>query len=185
MPGCVVTNITLSSDMTADGGQYKWSATIQTGCACDFNENTAASGTAYVNTDLFKMSSATATEVLNTDATLNSFSLVIDNPATFVGTRLDAAGYDVINRGQECSVSLDCQIKYDANTKSLINTFDTQTAAFTTNYPFLLTASNAGGIRIDNAVITNVALVESDIMMLDVSMKSVDDGSDALLILDF
>ena len=184
LPGCVVTNFTLSSDMNTDGGQYKWSATFQTGCACDFAENTNAGGTAYVNTDLFKLSSATATEVLNTAATLNSFSLTIDNPAVFSGTRLDGAGYDVINRAQECAVTLDCQVKYDAETDELINVFDTQTAAFTTNYPFKITASSAGGIQIDNAVITNVALSEGDLMMLDVSMKSVDDGSDALLTLD-
>ena len=184
LPGCVVTNFTWSADMNTDGGQYKWSATFQTGCGVDFAETTNAGNTNYVNTDLFKLSSATATEVLNADATLNSFTLTIDNPAVFSGTKLDAAGYDVINRGAECAVTLDCQVKYDANTDEFINVFDTQTAAFTTNYPFKLTASNAGGVQIDNAIITNVALSEGDLMMLDVSMKSVDDGSDALLTLD-
>tara|TARA_R100000152_G_C6778645_1_gene209480 strand:+ start:1102 stop:2094 length:993 start_codon:yes stop_codon:yes gene_type:complete len=185
MPGCVVTNFVLSADAGTDGGMYKWSATIQTGCACDFVEATAASGTAYVNTDFFKLSSATATEVLNADASLNSFSLTLDNPVIFNGTRLDAAGYDTINRGAEFGVSLDCQVKYDANTDEFINVFDTQTAAFTTNYPFKITASNAGGVQIDNAIITNVALSEGDLMMLDVSIKAVDDGTDALVTLDF
>ena len=184
LPGCVVTNFTWSADMNTDGGQYKWSATFQTGCAIDLAETTAASGTSYLNTDFFKLSSATATEVLNTDATLNSFSLTIDNPAIFSGARLGAAGYDVINRGSECSVTLDCQVKYDANTDELINVFDTQTAAFTTDYPFKLTASSAGGVQINNAIITNIALSEGDLMMLDVSIKSVDDGTDALLTLD-
>lgn len=185
MPGCVVTNFALSADATADGGMYKWSATIQTGCACDFNENTNAGGTAYVNTDFFKLSSATATEVLNADATLSSFNLTLDNPAIFSGVRLGAAGYEVINRAAEFAVNLECQVKYDANTDEFINVFDTQTAAFTTNFPFKITASNAGGIQIDNAVITNVALSEGDLMMIDVSMKSVDDGTDALVTLDF
>ena len=170
--------------MNTDGGQYKWSATFQTGCPIDLAETTDAGSTNYLNTDLFKLSSATATEVLNADATLNSFTLTIDNPAVFSGTKLDAAGYDVINRGAECVVTLDCQVKYDANTDEFINVFDTQTAAFTTTYPFKLTASSAGGVQIDNAIITNVALSEGDLMMLDVSMKSVDDGSDALLPLD-
>ena len=185
MPGCVVTNFSLSSDAATDGGMYKWSATIQTGCACDFNENTACAGTNYVNTDLFKLSSATATEVLDVDATLSSFSLTLDNPAIITGTKLDAAGYDVINRASEFAVTLDCQVKYDANTDEFINVFDTQTAAFTATYPFKITASNAGGVQIDNAVITNVALSEGDLMMLDVSMKALDDGSDALVTLDF
>ena len=185
MPGCVVTNFTLSADANTDGGMYKWSATIQTGCACDFNENTACGGTAYANNDFFKLSSATATEVLNADVALNSFSITLDNPAVFTGVRLGAAGYDVINRASEFSVTLDCQVKYDDSTDGFINTFDTQTAAFTTEFPFKITASNAGGIEIDNAVITNVALSEGDLMMLDVSMKAVDDGSDPLATFDF
>ena len=49
----------------------------------------------------------------------------------------------------------------------------------------MITASNAGGIEIDNAVITNVALSEGDLMMLDVSMKAVDDGTDPLITFDF
>ena len=185
MAGCVVINFVLSADSTSDGGMYKWSATIQTGAPCDFAENTNAGGTAYVNTDFFTLGSATATEVLNADVTLTSFSLTLDNPAIFVGSKLDAAGYEVINRGSEFSVNLDCQVKYDNLTDEFINVFDTQTGAFTTNYPFKITASNAGGVQIDNAVITNVALSEGDLMMLDVSMKSVDDGTDALLTLDF
>tara|TARA_Y100001963_G_scaffold19104_1_gene24150 strand:- start:16326 stop:17318 length:993 start_codon:yes stop_codon:yes gene_type:complete len=185
LPGCVVTNFSLSSDMNTDGGQYKWSATMQTGCPCDFAETTNAGGTAYVNTDFFKLSSATATEVLDADVALNSFTFTIDNPAVFIGTKLDTGGYEVINRGSEMAVTLDCQVKYDDATDEFINTFDAQTGAFTTTYPFKLTASNAGGVEISNAVLTNVALVEGDIMMLDVSMKSVDDGTDALFTLDF
>ena len=185
MPGCVVTSFSLSADTGTDGGQYKWSATIQTGCACDFSENTNTGGTEYANTDFFKLSSATATEVLNANASLNSFNLQLDNPAVFTGTNLSGAGFDAINRGSEFSVTLDCQVKYDDATDEFINVFDTQTAAFSTDFPFKITASNAGGIQIDNAVITNVALSEGDLMMLDVSMKAIDDGTDALVTLDF
>ena len=123
MAGCVVTNFVLSADSTSDGGMYKWSATIQTGAPCDFAENTNAGGTAYVNTDFFTLGSATATEVLNADVTLTSFSLTLDNPAIFVGSKLDAAGYEVINRGSEFSVNLDCQVKYDNLTDEFINVF--------------------------------------------------------------
>ena len=38
---------------------------------------------------------------------------------------------------------------------------------------------------IDDAVWTNVALSEGDIMMLDCSLKAVDDGSTALVTFDF
>ena len=181
LAGCVVTNFSWSADMNTDGGQYKWSATIQTGDACDFADQTDSGATPYANTTFFKLSSATTTEVLNTAATLNSFTLTIDNPAVFAGTDLNAAGYEVVNRGSECVVTVDCQVKYDDNTDELINVFDTQTAAFTTAFAFALTAASAGGVKIHNAVITNVALSEGDIMMLDVSMKAVSDGTDDLL----
>ena len=186
MPGCVVTNFVLSSDMGTDGGQYKWSATIQTGAPCDFADNTNTGGTAYVNTDLFKLSSATATEVWNAAVAINSFTLTLDNPAVFAGTRLSTGVYDVINRAQEFSVTVDTQVKYDDNTSAFISNFDSQTAATVgTDFPFKITASSAGGVMINNGLLTNVALSEGDIMMLDVSIKAVDDGSDALLTLDF
>ena len=184
MPGCVVTNMTWSADMNTDGGQYKWSATIQTGCACDFADQTVSGSNAYGNDDFFKLSSATATEVLNVDSSLHSFTLTLDNPAVFSGTKLNAAGYETINRGAEFAVTLDCQVKYDADTMTFINTFDTQTGVYSTDFPFKITASNAGGVEIDNAIITNVALAEGDLMMLDVSLKAVDDGSDPLVELD-
>lgn len=185
MAGCVVTNLTLSADMGTEGGQYKWSATIQTGAACDFNDQTDSGGTNYVNTDLFKLSSTTGVELYNiADVTLNSFSLTIDNPVVFAGTNISGVGYETINRGQKISVNLDCQVKYDDNTCTLINAFDTQTAVFGTDFMFNLAASNAGGIKINDGVFTNVAMSEGDIMMLDVSIEAVDNGA-ALLALDF
>ena len=48
----------------------------------------------------------------------------------------------------------------------------------------VVTNNNAYGILIDNAVLTDVSLNEGDIMMLDVSIKAVDDGTDELLIVD-
>jgi len=184
LAGCVVTSFSWAADMNTDGGKYTWSATIQTGTVCDFADQTNSGGTAYLNTDLFNLSNTSVTEVWNIAAILNSFSFTIDNPVVFVGTNPSKAGYEVLNRASECSVTLDCSIKYDDLTDELINDFDTQTATFTTTYPFLLTNTNKGGVQIHNAVLTNVALSEGDVMMLDVSMKSVDDGTDALLTLD-
>lgn len=180
MAGCVVSNFTWSADMATDGGMYKWSATIVSGSTCDFADTTNSGGTAYVNTDFFKMSSITGSEILNQAAVVNSFTLTIDNPAVFIGSRLGAAGYEVVNRG-EMSVTFDCQVKYDNNTDELINYFDTQTAHMSAASPVALTASSAGGILIYNAVATNVGLSEGDVMMLDISLKAVDDGTDALL----
>jgi len=141
--------------------------------------------TAYANNNFCKLSSATDTEINALDVALQSFSLTIDNPAVFVG--VSSTGYQVVNRGAECSVTLDCQVKYDDNTDMLIHAFDTQgvTPTIMDDDAFLIEASNAGGIEIDNGVFTNVALSEGDIMMLDISIKAVDDGTDPLVTLDF
>ena len=187
MEGCVVTSFTLSADNGTDGGQYKWSATIQTGRIPEFanSDDLSAVATAYANSNFFKLSNATAIQVKNADVVLNSFSLNIDNPATFTG--MEATGYQVVNRGAECSVTVDCQVKYDANTDEFINDFDTQGASPTImgTDAFEIAASNAGGISIEDGVFTNVALSEGDIMMLDISIKAIDDGSTALVSFDF
>ena len=85
--GCVCTNFVLSADMGTDAGQYKWSATIQTGKVPDLDNSTDLGSvvTAYANNNFCKLSSATATKVNNVDVALQSFSLTIDNPAVFVG----------------------------------------------------------------------------------------------------
>ncbi len=186
-PGCVCTNFSLSADAGTEGGLYKWSATIQTGKVPDLDEATDTTGntTNYANDNMFKLSSATATKVANVDVAMQSFSLTIDNPAVFSG--VSTTGYQVVNRGAECAVTVDCQIKYDANTDTLINAFDVQgtTPTVMSADAFEVTAANAGGVGFDNGVFTNVALSEGDIMMLDCSIKSVDDGTDALVTLNF
>ena len=48
----------------------------------------------------------------------------------------------------------------------------------------LITNNNAFGVNIQNGIVTNVAYSEGDIMMLDCSLKAVDDGSDALVVID-
>ena len=49
---------------------------------------------------------------------------------------------------------------------------------------FIVVNNGAYGIDTANGVLTNVAYSEGDIMMLDVSIKAVDDGTDELLIVD-
>ena len=186
IPGCVCTNFALSADDGTDGGQYKWSATIQTGKKPDFGETTDTTGnyTVYANGNTFVLSTATAAQVNNADVALQSFTCTIDNPATFSG--VSTTGYQVVNRGAECAVTVDCQVKYDANTDAFINDFDTQGVSptiMTTDAFYLV--SGQGGVEVENGVWTNVALSEGDIMMLDISIKAVDNGSDALVVFDF
>ena len=180
-PGLVVTNFTISADAGTEGGRYKFSATLQSGKVPDLASTAAAGSNAYANTTTTTLASASGVKVYNTDAVLNSFTTTIDYPAVFTG--ITSTGYEVVSRGAECSVTHDCQIKYDGNTKGLVNSFDTQTAAMAEN-SFNITNNGKFGVDTANAVLTNVAYSEGDIMMLDASLKAVDDGTDELLIVD-
>lgn len=180
-PGMVVTNFAISADAGTEGGLYKWSATLQSGKVPDLNSTDAAGSAAYANGTTTTLASASGVKVYNTDATLNSFTTTIDYPAVFTG--ITSTGYDVVSRGAECSVTHDCQVKYDGNTKALVHSFDTQTSANAEN-TFIVVNNGKFGVDTANGVLTNVAYSEGDIMMLDVSIKAVDDGTDALLAID-
>tara|TARA_R100000808_G_C2137577_1_gene145671 strand:+ start:620 stop:1621 length:1002 start_codon:yes stop_codon:yes gene_type:complete len=179
--GCVVTSFTISADAGTEGGRYKWSATLQTGKVPDLNSSAAAGSTVYANTTGTTLASASGIKVYNTDAVLNSFTTTIDYPAVFSG--ITSTGYATVGRGAECSVVHECQVKYDGNTKALVNDLDTQTAAMAEN-TFIIVNNGKFGVDTANGVLTNVAYSEGDIMMLDVSIKAVDDGTDELLIVD-
>ena len=179
--GCVVTNFAITADAGTEGGRYKWSATLQTGKVPDLASTAAAGSTVYANTTGTTLASASGVKVFALDAVLNSFTTTIDYPAVFTG--VTSTGYEVVSRGAECSVTHDCQVKYDGNTKGLVSSFDTQTAALAENM-FIITNNGKFGIDTANGVLTNVAYSEADIMMLDVSIKAVDDGTDELLIVD-
>ena len=181
MPGMVVTSFSISADAGTEGGRYKFSATLQSGKTPDLNSTAAAGSSAYANTTTTTLASASGVKVYNTDAVLTSFTTTIDYPAVFTG--ITSTGYDVVSRGAECSVSHESQVKYDGNTKALINSFDTQTAAMAEN-TFIVVNNGAFGVDTANGVLTNVAYSEGDVMMLDVSIKAVDDGTDELLIVD-
>ena len=182
MFGCVVTNFSISADSGTEGGRYKFSATLQTGRKPNLNESTTACGNApYSNTTKSLLSSGSGFKVFNTDVIMSNFTATIDYPAVFTGQAV--TGYEVVSRGAECAVTVDTQVKYDGNTKGFVNSFDTQTAAQSGNM-FVITNNNAFGIDVQNGVFTNVAYSEGDIMMLDCSIKSVDDGTDALITVD-
>ena len=179
--GCVVTNFAISADAGTEGGRYKWSATLQTGKTPDLASTANPTITAYANTTTTTLGAASVTKIFNLDAMMNSFTTTIDYPAVFTG--ISSTGYQAVARGAECSVTHDCQVKYDGNTKGLVNSFDTQTAAQAENM-FIIANNGNFGVDTANGVLTNVAYSEGDIMMLDVSIKAVDDGTDALLIVE-
>ena len=183
MAGCVVTNFSITADAGTEGGRYKFSATLQTGKAPDLNESTVAAGnTGYLNTTGTTLASASGFTVYGISTVMNSFTTTIDYPAIFSG--VTSTGYEVVSRGAECSVTHDCQIKYDGETKILPHNFDTQATTVKAENTFILTNNGKFGIDTANGILTNVAYSEGDIMMLDVSIKAVDDGTDELLIVD-
>ncbi len=179
--GCVVTAFSITAEGGADGGQYKWSATLQTGKKPDLASTASPTISAYANTDIPLLSSSTGHKVFNVDVILSSFTASLENSAVFTGVASD--GYEVVSRGAEIAVSVETQVKYDGNTKGFVNSFDTQSAALSGNM-FVITNNNAFGIDVQNGVFTNVALAEGDLMMLDCAIKSVDDGTDALITFD-
>ena len=182
--GCVCTNFSISADMGTEGGRYKFSATVQTGYTPNLNEvspRNAIGSNNYTNATDTTLASTSGHLVYNKSCIMNSFTCTVDYPAVFVG--VTSNGFDVVNRGSECSVTVDSQIKLDDVTQGLPHSFDTQSAYNTTDSFKVVNSANYG-IEIENMVLTNVATSEGDVMMLDCSLKSVDDGSESLATFD-
>ena len=184
LPGCLCTNFVLNADMGTDGGQYKFSATIVTGRVPDFANIGSESGTAYdanhidmsgIDVSAVKIGSKTA-------PVLSSFSLTIDSPAVFTGVD-EGNGYACFGRGEELAITASATVKYDATTRALISEFDTQSTHDAAD-AFVIPQTTAGlaSISMPGGILTNVALNEGDIMMMDVEMKAVDTGGNILTV---
>ena len=183
---CVCTNYQISADIGTDGGRYKYSMTFSTaGKFQSLADSTSVGPTApYANTTNVTMGGINAStfKVADINATLNSFTITVDNPAIWTGA--GSLGFETLSRGPECSVTFDAQVKYDSLTDELINTFDGQVASVDGVGLNIVNSANFD-IAINDYILTNVALSEGDIMMVDISGKSVDDGAEALLALDW
>ncbi len=183
---CVVTNFQLSADSGTDGGRYKYSVTFSTGGVYyDLDDETSVAPTAsYANTTNVTLGTLNAStlKVFNLNHVLSSFSVNVDNPAVWIGA--GASGFQTCNRGQECAVTFEAQVKYDDLGDTHFNLFDVQAASKDEVGLYLQNTADFD-ISINDYVITNVALSEGDVMMLDLSGKAVDDGTEALLTLDW
>ena len=183
---CICTNFQISADIGTDGGRYKYSATFSTGGNYQAlaNQTSIAPSASYLNTTNVTMGgiNSSTLKVADINATLNSFSVAVDFPAIWTGA--GSLGYEVCNRAQECSITFDAQVKYDDLTDELINTFDAQSAAVDGVGLNIVNSANFD-IAINDYILTNVALSEGDLMMLDISGKALDDGTEPLLVLDW
>ena len=187
---CVVTSLTLNGDASTEGGRVKFSVTFQTGTlAEDLSDDSISADQTFGADENYFMSAWSDTSYRKMygvdDLVLSSFSLTLENPATFSG--LVSTGYEVVSRAGEFSATMDATVKYDENTEPLIASFNNQTQeGATASQASLLNNDNTlddanFGISMPKSVLTNVAFNEGDVMMLDISVKAVGDGSNALV----
>jgi len=186
---CVCTSLTLNGDTGTEGGRIKFSATLQTGSVVeDLTDAATTADTSFAASENRFMTNWVAgyrTVYGVADLVMSSFSMTMENPATFSG--VTSSGYEVISRAGEFSVTLDATVKYDDKTEDFFEKFNSQSqvgavAAQETklNHQDALAADNFG-ISIPKTVLTNVSFNEGDVMMLDLSVKGVGDGSNALV----
>ena len=178
---CVVTNLTLNGDVGTEGGRVKFSATFQTGSVVeDLTDAATTVDTPFsaAGSNNYLMSAWTdpvyrvATGVNN--LLVNSFSLTLDNPASFHG--LSSAGYELCTRASEFSATMDMTVKYDDLTEDMFQVLNNQSTgasqgATKLNHQNAMADANFG-ISFPSSVLTNVSFNEGDIMMLDLSIKA-------------
>ena len=180
--GCLCTNFTISADTGTDGGLYKWSATISSGQKPITNNTATEAGTVYGASTVTSINTLTGATTVNSIAStvLNSFSVAIDSPAVYTG--FSAAGYDTFARASELAVTAEVQVKYDSATRDILNNFNTQSTHDAAGMLVLTQATATDcSIAIGAGVLTGAALSEGDIMMMDVSIKALNLGSDNVL----
>lgn len=187
---CVVTSLTLNGDTGTEGGRIKFSATLQTGSVVeDLTDAATTADTSFAASENYFMTNFAAAyrKVYGVaDLVMSSFSMTMENPATFSG--VTSTGYEVISRAGEFSVTLDATVKYDDKTEDFFEKFNSQSEVGTVaaqetklNHQDALATDGSFGISIPKTVLTNVSFNEGDVMMLDLSVKGVGDGSNALV----
>ena len=185
MVGCQCTSFSISAEAGSDGGLYKFSATVSSGQKPITANVTAPGGTVF-GSGLISLLNATSASIKVGGITpvLSSFSVSVESPAVYAG--FNAAGYDSYGRGAEIVVNASASVKYDSVTRVLYDNFNDQTAITEGNMLVIPNGTLNGdcGITLPNGAFTDVALNESDIMMLDVSMIGTSDGSASVIAFD-
>ena len=163
-----------------DLGKYMWAATISTGCKPITNNAQTEAGTVYSSSPI-SIATLTAATTINSIAStiISSFSVTIDSPAVYSG--VSATGFAAYGRGAEIAVTCAAQDKYDSVTRPLLDNFNTQTAHDAADF-FTMTQASATdcSIAIGAGVLSNAALSEGDIMMIDVEGKAVNVGNNLI-----
>ena len=181
LKGCLCTNFSISAEAGADGGLYKWSATISTGVKPITDNEQVEAGTAYSAAPI-SISTLTGATTVNsvTSTVMSSFNVTIDSPAVYTG--VSATGFAAFARAPELAVTASVSVKYDSVTRPILNNFNTQSAHDAAGMLALTQATATDcSIAMGSGVLTNAALSEADIMMLDVDIKAVNVGGNILV----
>ena len=177
--------MTVSADIGEESGRIKMSGTFKTGCIPDLSPSSAPSfgSTAHFNNNYF-MSDFSTTKVAGVaDCIMKSFSLNLENDVQFMG--FDASGnYEVIQRAlPELIATLDTVVKYDGNTKALIESFEGQSIGDDSGHVDIdlqmASGTNKVGVDIDHTIMTDVSFSEDEAMFLSISQKAVADATGA------
>ena len=177
-PGCVITSLAISGDMSNESGRLRFTATARTGYISNFDEadpSVASAFTAYGSAyySLATMSAGVKRTIAGAEnSVIQSFSLNIENPAEFVGQSTNGNPDAIVRAVPELSVTLDATVKYDSNTADYFEAHkaNSHVVSNVANHATIADASSFGFIG-SYGRITNVGYNEANAMMLDVSTK--------------
>jgi len=180
---CFCTNLSLNADMGTEGGRVKFSATFKTGSLPADLTNTDIAIDTFITANNYYISSWDANDRIVAgiaNCLVNSFTLNIDNDMVFAGAT--STGYELATRVGEVSATADFNIKYDANTDVLFENFHDQVTGASEGETLMGPDNDPSdgefAFKFDRSIMTNVAMSEGDMMMLDVSVKAVGAGVD-------
>ena len=151
----------ISWEPGSNGGRASFSATFISGLPLEYDQDFTPASWSSPGTSFFTTSGLDAKRVDSNDVVLGSFSLSLDNGATFYGC--DTSGYAegcaVGASGKGYVASGNVSVKYDENTNSLITKALTNPTGGTADIPITLTFNS--GDAINQVAITANAVLDS------------------------
>tara|TARA_R110000824_G_C15106884_1_gene666801 strand:+ start:114 stop:1124 length:1011 start_codon:yes stop_codon:yes gene_type:complete len=185
-PGCTITSLAISGDMSNESGRLKFSATAKTGYITSFTQAAPSSPTAY-STSFYSLATLAGTAkktIANAeDCVIQSFSLNLENPSEYIGQGDGNGNPESIVRAiPELSATLDATVKYDNQTAEFPTAMKTGADAIC-NLANDATIADATGFGFIGSYgrITSVAYNEANAMMYDVSVKFGASGANPLI----
>jgi hypothetical protein len=174
LPGCVLTSLSLTGDMGTENGRIKMSGTFTTGYKPTTGAAAPTSAVAYGSTFYYLTTMNGAKKVAGKgQSVLQSMTLNLENPASFLGYQGDDANPQAIARAiPEISASMDATIKLDDNTADVHTNLlagDTVETELSNNATWA--SATTFGIKGSYGKVTSVAFNEAAAMMVDVSVK--------------